>query len=97
MKDDYKGREAAFTTIEDTTTPPPRFIDWYSLRTPLLLTLLVLFSFIEDNAWFKCGGVDYTYIILNIFRNRSIFLYFLKRKSKKEAKIQKKNKNKILG
>ena len=60
------------------------------------ISSLVLSSFIEDNAWFKCGGGGLLVLIAYFFTPIN-FLLCLKNKSKKEAKIQKSQKWKILG
>ena len=43
-------------------------IDRYILLSPLTYSILVLSSFIEDNAWFKCGGVDILVLIAYLYK-----------------------------
>ena len=57
----WKG--SSFYTYGRPTPPLIMVIDRYILLSPLTYSILVLSSFIEDNAWFKCGGVDILVLI----------------------------------
>ena len=68
MEDVYEGKESSFYTYGRPTPPLIMVIDRYILLSPLTYSILVLSSFIEDNAWFKCGGVDILVLIAYFYK-----------------------------